>query len=346
VEAAMDVRVDVSVVIPTYDRGAALAETLAALGGCDYAADRWEAIVVDDGSNEDIAAIVVREAERSGVRLSCLRQENSGPAAARNRGASEARGKFLIFIDNDIIVERDFLRRHIEALRAHPGCWVVGRVVHPPELRRTPFGRYRDALWEAFNDAAGGRGIVETGGITAANLSLPAADFARFGGFDERFTIASCEDWELGMRARKAGVKVMYDPEIVALHNDWAVSLERFCERQRLYSISDVLLWREYGEASPRARMVRENGPVDWGSDGVRLIAKKAAKKLLAARPGLVRWMCRLTERVMPDSRWNRRVYDAAVATAIFAGVREGLRRSDHTTLEQKKLRNERNSRN
>lgn len=322
---------DVSVVVPTYDRGAALAETLAALGRCDYAADRWEAIVVDDGSNEDIGAIVERESERSGVRVSYLRQENSGPAAARNRGASEARGEFLIFIDNDIIVERDFLRRHIETLRTYPGCWVVGRVVHPPELRRTPFGRYRDALWESFNDAAGGRGVVETGGITAANLSLPAADFARFGGFDERFTIASCEDWELGLRARRAGVKVMYDPGIVALHNDWAVSLERFCERQRLYSISDVLLWREYGDASPRAGMVRENSPVDWRRDGMRLIAKKAVKRALAARPGrdMVRLMCALTESVMPDSRWNRRAYDVAVATAIFEGVREGLRKYD-----------------
>jgi GT2 family glycosyltransferase len=324
-EAAMDV----SVVMPTYNRREALVTTLQALTGCDYAKGRWEAVVVDDGSTDGSEEAARRLVEETGAPIRYLRQENAGPAAARNRGARESHGEFLIFIDNDIIVEPDFLLQHVETLRTHPGCWVVGRVVHPPEMRQTPFGRYRDALWEAFDEVEGGRGVVETGGMTAANLSLPAADFARLGGFDERFTIASCEDWELGMRARRAGVRVLYHPGIVALHNDWAVSLERFCELQRLYSISDVLLWREYGEASPRARMVRENAGIDWRCDGARLISKKVIKRMLAARPGgdLVRLVCALTERMAPDSRWNQRAYDLAVAAAIFAGVREGLRR-------------------
>jgi hypothetical protein len=163
--------------------------------------------------------------------------------------------------------------------------------------------------------------------MTAANLALPASDFARLGGFDEGFSIASCEDWDLAWRARMTGIRVLYDPCNVAVHNDWAVSLEQFCERQRLYSISDVLLWRKYGEQSPRARLVRENSPVRWTADSPRLILKKMVKRLLATKPGrtTVRLACAVGERMAPDTWWTRRAYQLAVGSAIFKGVREGL---------------------
>src|SRR5262249_35515739 len=200
----------------------------------------------DDGSTEDLKAVVTQSVDSTGAPVRFLRQENAGPAAARNRGAAAATGETLIFIDNDILVEPHFVRKHLARLAWNPGCWLMGRIVHPPELRRTPFGRYRDSVWEAFHNGNASSAVRETSGITAANLSLPAGDFQRLGGFDESFSIASCEDFELGIRARRAGIRVLYDPEIVVKHNDWAVSLERFCERQRMYSISDVLFWRKY----------------------------------------------------------------------------------------------------
>jgi GT2 family glycosyltransferase len=158
---------------------------------------------------------------------------------------------------------------------------------------------------------------------------LPASDFQRLGGFDEDFTIASSEDWDLGVRARQAGIRVLYHPGIVVLHNDWAISLNKFCERQKQYSISDVLLWRKYGEASLRARLVRENAPANWSEDNLRLVFKKMLKSLMATRVGerIVRTACKLTERWAPDSSWNHRAYNLAVAIAIFRGVREGLHR-------------------
>jgi GT2 family glycosyltransferase len=166
--------------------------------------------------------------------------------------------------------------------------------------------------------------------MTAANLSLPAADFHKLGGFDTNFTIASCEDAELGLRARQSGFRVLYNPQIVVVHNDWAVTLERFCERQRLYSRSDVILWRKYGDSSPRAQLVRENSFIDCRNDSARLVIRKAVKKLLATSGGrfLVNRCCRLVERVAPDSRFNRRLYNLAVSVAIFRGVREELKQA------------------
>jgi GT2 family glycosyltransferase len=321
--------VDVAVVIPTYERREALLATLGSLEQIDYPAGRWEAIVVDDGSGPATVAAVRDWIHASGMPVRLLQQERRGPASARNAGARLASARVLIFIDNDIIVGPNFLRRHLEILAGHPGCWVIGRIVHPPELRQTPFGRYRDDRWEAFHARHRTGDVVETDGMTAANLALPTEDFRSLGGFDETFSIASCEDWDLGQRARARRVRVLYDPTNVAVHNDWAIGLDQFCRRQMLYSISDVLLWRKYGAESPRARLVTENGPLRWGNDSVKLLVKKMVKWLLARRAGrgAVRLICALSEVVAPDSPFNVRSYDLAVGISIFRGVREGLAR-------------------
>lgn len=320
---------DATIVIPTYERGAILLETLGTLAKVDSPTGGWEAIVVDDGSGPETLATITDWITSSDAPVRLVRQEHRGPAAARNRGAWAAKGKILIFLDNDILVRTYFVQRHLQALRDHPGSWIIGRVIHPAELRTTPFGRYRDSCWEAFHDSQRQEGLSDTDSVTGPNLALPASDFARLGGFDEDFAIASCEDWELGLRARASGIRILYDPGNVVVHNDWAVTLDRFCERQRLYSISDVLLWRKYGERSPRAGLVRENGPIRWTGDPLGLILKKTVKRILSTRSGktAVRLACALTERVAPDTRWNRRAYELAVGVAIFRGVREGLGR-------------------
>ncbi|MGE0132756.1 MAG: glycosyltransferase family 2 protein [Blastocatellales bacterium] len=320
---------DASVIIPTYNRSDAILETLSALAQVDYPRDRWEAVVVDDGSTDGTEDAVGRWIATTKAPVRYFRQKNAGPAAARNHGAALARGEALIFIDNDIIVPSHFVRAHLETLKSNPGSWVLGRIAHPRELRKTPFGRYRDDAWESFHRSYPADSVSVTDGMSAANVSMPAADFQRLGGFDESFTIASSEDWDLGMRARQIGVSVFYNPGIVVLHNDWAVSLEKFCERQRLYSISDVLLWQKYGADSPRVSLIRQNAPVDWGNDSLRLVCKKLVKRSLATGAGkkLVTLACRIAERLAPDSRLNRRAYETAVGAAIFSGVREGLRR-------------------
>jgi glycosyltransferase involved in cell wall biosynthesis/GT2 family glycosyltransferase len=324
---------DATIIIPTFNRWDALLETLEALARVDHPANRWEAIVIDDGSNDETEESIRKWIGGASINIRYLRQANAGPAAARNRGAAEARGKNLIFVDNDIVVQPSFVRAHVEALRANPGCWILGRVTHPSSLRDTPFGRYRDSLFEAFYEAHGADRLSDTDGMSTQNVSMPTEDFRRFGGFDESFTIASSEDWELATRARRAGLRVLYDPRITVIHNDWAVTLDSFCERQRLYSVSDVILWRKYGEACLRTGLVRESSPIDWRKDKARLIVKKAIKNVLATNPGwaALRQVSRLAERIAPDSHLSHRAYDVAVGVAIFRGVREGLRHYDGT---------------
>ncbi|MET0556527.1 MAG: glycosyltransferase [Vicinamibacteria bacterium] len=318
---------DATIVIPTFDRRPTVLRTLEALASGTDGVAAWEAIVVDDGSRDGTSQAVESWARARGLPVRCLVQRNAGPASARNHGAREAKGRVLAFLDDDIHVRPGFLARHLDVLGRHPGSWVVGRVVHPEALRATPFGRWRDDQWESFHRAHAG-GLGETQGMTAAHLAVPREELLRLGGFDEAFPLASCEDAELALRARAHGVRILYDPENVALHDDWAVSLPRYCERQRTYSVADVLLWRKYGARSPRETLVLANGPALPGESlGAR--TRKAVKAALATAPGrvLLRAASRAAETVLPDSAVSRRLYGLAIGVAIFRGVREGFRR-------------------
>jgi GT2 family glycosyltransferase len=320
---------DASIIIPTYNRADALLRTLEVLAKVDYPNDRWEAIVVDDGSTEDVESAVQNWIAASKVPVRYMRQKNAGPALARNNGALAAKGHALIFIDNDIEVPPHFIQAHVKALADHPNCWILGRITHPPQLRQTPFGRFRDDQWEAFYRENAVKRFAEVDGMSAANVCIPADDFRKLGGFDTEFTIAGCEDLELAMRAQQIGIKVLYDPELVVIHNDWAVSIERFCERQRLYSITDVLLWRRYGQKSNRVALVEQNAPINWHNDRPHQIAKKFVKALLATRLAynLLLMVANRVERFAPDTGISHRAYNFVIAVAIFRGVREGLER-------------------
>ena len=316
-----------SIIIPTWNRYEALLETLNALAASDFPANQWEAIVVDDGSKDETETAVLQWIKKTGASVRYIKQENAGAAAARNRGAWAAQGEVLIFIDNDIVVPSDFIRQHLQALQNNSHCWIMGRVVHPPELRLTPFGRFRDDFHESFQQNYPKDQLSETIGMTGQNVSLPRIDFVALGGFDESYPGASCEDWELALRARQRGIRVLFAPYISVLHNDWAVSLEQFCSRQKLYSIPQVLLWKKYGEVSPWAQLVRENSPVNWKDDSLLTTLKKGLKRTLAHDIGehTIQTICRGIELLVPDTRFCHRAYNWAVAISIFRGVREGL---------------------
>lgn len=318
---------EVTIVIPTFNRYDALLETLDALTRLDYPPTQWEAIIVDDGSTDDTEAAVGQWLDQHQAPMRYLKQQNAGRSVARNRGAAEAQGRILIFIDNDIIVEPDFIKAHLDMINTNPGCWITGRIIQSPKLTHTPFGRYRQALFESYMAQYPAASAAETDGMSAANVALPTADFRRLGGFDEN--LSGPEDWDLAWRARQTGIRVLYDPRIAVLHNDWAISLDAYCRRERQSSAIMVLLYRKWGEASAWAALCRESAPIRWNADGPGLILKKSLKWALATPPGswLVRGACSLAERLAPDTTFTRRAYEVAIAAAIFQGVRAGYKR-------------------
>ena len=200
-----------SVVVPTYERPAALASCLESLAALDYPRDRFEVVVVDDGGRAPLEPVV--EPFRTGLCLTLLRQPQSGPAAARNAGAERAQGDLLAFTDDDCRPRPDWLRRLAGRFAASPQEAFGGRTINA--LR----GNVYSAAAQLVIDVGytqNNSGPPDRRWFTTNNLAVPAAGFRALGGFDPSFRTA--EDRDFCSRWVQSGLRMSYEPRAVIEH--------------------------------------------------------------------------------------------------------------------------------
>jgi len=218
-----------SVVVPTFERVAALERCLDALASQTLERDRFEVIVVDDGSASPPREAIARAAAVIDVRL--IEQANAGPASARNAGARAARGEYVVFTDDDCRPGPEWLRAIDAVAVRHPGCAVGGRVVNAlgDGLCSSASQLLIEYLYDYFNvDVEGGRFFI------TSNLALPARAFHAIGGFDDSFPLAAAEDRDLCDRWREAGLAMLYADGAV-VHHAHALGLRSFCRQHFNY---------------------------------------------------------------------------------------------------------------
>ena len=143
-----------SVVVPTYNRPERLASCLTAIAEQDYPRDRIEVVIVDDGSAMPMNE-VVRPFE-SRLEVTLLRQQNAGPAAARNAGAQRAKGPLLAFTDDDCMPSADWLSGFATRLAETPNAMVGGRSLNalPNNVYSTASQALIDYLYSYYGGAA------------------------------------------------------------------------------------------------------------------------------------------------------------------------------------------------
>lgn len=200
-----------SVIIPTYERAAPLARCLEALTRASTARDEYEVIVIDDGGSAALEETVTPFRERMAVRL--VRQPNAGPAAARNMGAAQARGRFLAFTDDDCIPAPNWLDALAGPLQAAPACMVGGRVRNPLNANTYSVASQAiiDLVYAHYNaDPLRARFFASN------NMALPAQPFRTLGGFTPTFRTS--EDRDLCDRWLGAGYPLIYAPDAVVDH--------------------------------------------------------------------------------------------------------------------------------
>lgn len=319
----------VSVIVPTYQRASALHKTLAALCAVDYPDDLFEIVVVDDGSTDSTSAGV---AKFSKVRY--VYQPNTGVAAARNHGVRLSTGDVLIFVDDDIIVAPDNVRRHLAVRELYDECVVAGRSEFDPclraELVRSPFGRFRlwseDLMQTGEAKRWGTQGRIEVASVDTQNMSISRKHFWQVGGFDENFPVGA-EDQDLCWRARSAGAVIVRDHGIRVLHDDRHVDLRSLCHREERGAMGLVYLARKHPDY-PVPSSLELNGPLRR-TDSPRLVARKISRSAMAHPSALAvgHWIVRAIERVRPDGGWPLDyLYRAITGLYVFRGIRRGLR--------------------
>src|SRR5205085_2187047 len=109
-----------SIIIPTYARLERLAICLGALARLEYPRDRFEVIVVDDGSDRSPESVISNFRDRFNIIL--LKQSHAGPATARNAGARKAKGDLLAFTDDDCEPASDWLRALANRFGSESNC--------------------------------------------------------------------------------------------------------------------------------------------------------------------------------------------------------------------------------
>lgn len=244
-----------SVLIPTFDRADKLRACLARLEQQTLPPHCFEVIVVDDGSSDGTADFLHDYATRSSLALRSFRQDNAGPATARNRALREAKGEIVLYIGDDILLEPDALQHHAAWHRAHPEAHkaMVGRVDWAKNVKRDAFLRWLDTTNLQFDFANAEHGESRGyGGFYTSNLSLKRSFHLEHGLFDEDFRHAIWEDIELGFRLCERGLDIVYNSYARAAHDE-VVTLERFTRRQELVGFYTELVLRKNPELLERS---------------------------------------------------------------------------------------------
>lgn len=199
-----------SIVIATYNRPRELGRCLETLKLLDYPGDRFEVIVVDDGSRESLEQLVKPFQEHLQIKL--IRQANAGCGAARNAGAGQARGEYLAFTDDDCAHSPDWLKTLAARFAHKQDAMIGGRTINL--LNDNPYSTasqlIMDYLLSHYNARPERARYLNS-------IAVPAAAFHGLGGFDASFFM-SAEDRDFCDRWLSAGKEIIYAPDLLIFH--------------------------------------------------------------------------------------------------------------------------------
>ncbi|WGV23422.1 glycosyltransferase family 2 protein [Halotia branconii] len=212
-----------SVVIPTYNRQPILEKCLRALEAQEFSTSSsvsdYEVVLIDDGSTDGtLKWLAAHKDEFPHVRW--FQQNHAGPAAARNLGVEQAQGDTIIFIDSDLVVLKDFLQAHANALVAGQkqlDCdrfFTYGAVINTCNFDNPTAEPYKITDFSAAFFATG-------------NVAIPKHWLEKAGLFDNSFHLYGWEDLELGVRLKNLGLKLIKCPAAVGYHWHPAFKLEQ-----------------------------------------------------------------------------------------------------------------------
>ena len=216
---------ELSVIIPTHNRKEILKKVLMALQNQSYPHDKYEVIVVDDGSTDSTSAV----AKDFNIRY-FYRQKNC-VADARNFGIEKSRGNYILFLNNDTIPEKKLIEEHLKTHNNYPNVAVVGLIKWHNGIKKTDFMRYltKSNIEFQFKKIKHKYNIGYRF-FYSSNISL-SRKWLELENFDTNFKYAAFEDIELGYRLEKRGLKIFYNPRALAYHYHFYVP-DTFCHKR------------------------------------------------------------------------------------------------------------------
>jgi glycosyltransferase involved in cell wall biosynthesis len=315
----------ISVIIPTFNRAPVLVRCLEALDQQTMVRGQYEVIIVDDGSTDDTSARVRPWVERGAVTY--LRQDNSGPARARNTAVRASRGKLVLFIGDDIIADPSFLQEHVAAHFVHGQSLAASRIAvlglteWSPTIKIMPVmvygGRGAQFDYHTIDAQKLDQENLPFHFFYTSNVSLGRAfmvDHQLF--FDEDFTHAMGEDGELAYRLQQHDLRIVFHPKALAYH-EHTTTFKSVCRRMIVRGKVSILQARKHPELADLSFLNRSwKGKLRWA-------ASRGSAAVL--RPMLVVADNIGWDVTQPRNNWLKRLYDYVLGVYETIGLQQGL---------------------
>lgn len=242
---------ELSVIIPTYNRREALRLCLDALRRQAWAGPAFEVIVGDDGSTDGTQEMLEKLPRSGPFELEYFRIGHKGPAAVRNEGLRRAKGKVLLYIGDDIIAAPSLAAEHVQWHKDNPepATAVLGYVTWSRDLRISPFMYWLEHGGPCFRYYQFRHGDP-VDALWTCNISFKREFLISSGGFfDEEFRYAAMEDIELGYRLKGSGLKILYNEAAAGSHLH-PTDILRHSRRQLLAGRSTRLFFDKHPSAA------------------------------------------------------------------------------------------------
>jgi len=216
----------VSIIVVNYNGKHFLGECFTSLGNLDYPRDRFEVILVDNASTD--GSVEYTEKRFPWVKILPL-DKNYGFCRPNNEGVKIARGGYLVLLNNDTVVTKEWLSELVKGVLADDKvvcCASKMLYYHRKDLINTAGGKITiigGGFYRGYGDKDGPKyGKLEyTGFGCGAGVLVKRDFFQNIGGFDEDY-FASCEEHDLGWKSWLYGYKVLYVPTAVMYHKESA----------------------------------------------------------------------------------------------------------------------------
>lgn len=223
-----------SVIIPTYNREKILCDSIRML--LEHADCCDELLVMDQTPDHEPETLRALNKWNEKGQIRWVKLAKPSITASMNRGALEAKGNLVLFLDDDIIPSKDLISAHREAHQMNPDAWaIVGQVLQPENWDKNHPG-----YWKATGKR---KSVVDknikwpslkkdldfpfyeviqawTYNVIACNLSVKKEKFLQIGGFDEHFTppVAFRFETEFARRTWRNGGKILFEPKASIRH--------------------------------------------------------------------------------------------------------------------------------
>src|SRR6266540_541533 len=209
--------IDLSVVIPTYNRAKRLRACLDALSVQTQATSDFEVIVVIDGSTDETVEILKNF--DAPFLLRTVFQKNSGQPSALNNGINQAKGRYCLFIDDDIVADPRLVTEHLRTQHQHPKVVVVGQITLSLPVNAGWYTRAFAQGWRDHYDQLNQGTIPITWeDCYSGNMSAPREALLACGGF--ALNLVRGYDVELAKRLENQGCSLVYRPNALGCQDE------------------------------------------------------------------------------------------------------------------------------